>query len=229
MKRQQTIDEQILTLFRIMEGPAAQTTTIAQIRKAAEEIGRRPEDRLRWALTFVNQELDSFSSANWLDVTLKLAAFRVNPFRLFGMAVSGENLPVGAGVFFPSREQIGQIHAGFNRLFDEYVSAGQTIFEYRLPAGKHTVDFALSHVQEGKSVFSIRVEDYAADCIIKLMRLMEDFAHLIRTCPPKKHGCGRVFLATRIDNIYCSSACVNRSTTRERRARMRSDRKRRVS
>ena len=63
--------------------------------------------------------------------------------------------------------------------------------------------------------------DHAKDC---LDSLIVEFGHLLKICPaPKPWGrgelCSTLFLARRPNQVYCSSNCQNRETTRASRIR----------
>jgi hypothetical protein len=222
-KGKQTPDQMILAIMQVMEGPAAETATLTQIRECAKEMALRAEDPLRWAIEFAAQNLATFSAAAWLDVTLKLAAFRTNVFLLFGNTDGKEIMPVGGKGFFPSREEIREVHRAFNDVLSRYAS--DTSIEFQ-PAS--SIDFQpakapvfqLCRREDGNWTFNIRAADFVTDCKIKFMRLVGDFANLIRVCHRERHGCGKRFLATRLDKIYCSTVCANRAATRGRRARL---------
>jgi hypothetical protein len=226
MKKQQTPHEMILSIMRVMESPAAETATLHQIRECAKEMALHPEDPLRWALEFAAQDLAAFSAAAWLDVTLKLAAFRTNVFLLFGTLDGKEPMPVGGRGFFPSREQICEVYRAFNSILSECETDERVEFR---PSEAPTFQLCRVVDDKQKFKFNVRAADFVTDCKIKFMTLLGDFSQLVRVCSIQKHGCGRRFLASRVDKLYCSIVCANRAATRERRARLRARKQRRAS
>ena len=211
---QQTLNEMLLVLTNAMgKGPGEKSTSAEELTKARRRVGEKKESRLKWALQFANTDLASMTPGDWFNAQLELTAFRT-PVVTF--LPPKEKVPVTSRAgFFPELTEIRVIHDEFNRLLKDYVSTGRMTVPFE---GK--ASFSVAKDAEGERVFTFAVHDYAKDCLIKLMQLTGDFADLVRICPEKKHGCGEWFLASRVDNIFCSKTCVSRSTSRTRRARL---------
>lgn len=54
---------------------------------------------------------------------------------------------------------------------------------------------------------------------LMLSQLIAERWGYVGFCNPKKHGCGRYFLKSRIDREFCSKTCLNRSTTYRQRGK----------
>jgi hypothetical protein len=213
-----SIDRRILALMVDLAGPGRdKLTTIDQLRTTASQRLGTPEKRMRWALEFANKPLAKLTPGDWLNVQLELAVFRTPWVVGKTPQLSGETaVPVtNRSGIFPEIQQVVAVHKHFNERLQQYARIGGMNFQ--IPG--ETL-FQVGRGEEGKRTFDFSVQDYVADCVIKLMKLTADFGNLVRICPKDKHGCGLWFLATRTDKVFCNKTCVSRATSRERRARL---------
>jgi hypothetical protein len=210
----QSWEEMLVTLMQVMgRDPTDELASTEELRKAKRRVGETRETRLKWALKFANTKLSEMTPGDWFNTQLELSAFRTP---VISSLQTKTQVPVTdkAG-FFPNPKQIKEIHEQFNRLLANYSKTRSMTHPF-----EGRVSFSVAEGAEGKTAFSFVVNDYVADCLIKLMQLTGDFADLVRICPKEKHGCGEWFLASRSDKIFCTTTCVSNSTSHARRARL---------
>lgn len=202
-------------LFGGSESPITGLVNLAQMQKAAADVGRSPKDQLGWALKFSSEDLSAPSLGRVIDFQLELAAFR-SGFNLGRVPRKSKvKVPVRPG-YFPSPDEVKRVHERFNIVLTEYLRAGEISIRNLTPT-----DFTLT--SDHRMVFGIG--DSVTGCVVTLMKLISEFPDLVRRCPSDRHGCGHWFLAKRTDAEYCSKTCGTRKRTREKRDREATTRK----
>jgi hypothetical protein len=208
----QTPEQMLLEVWKIPRRVDSAAVTVDQICRAANQMGDTAEKKLRWALGFAAQDLTELTAGDWVNLKLQLAAFSTPIRRVLQETAVTEQLPVDSNAF-PTKKEVEKIHNTFDTLLQTFQSEHSVSFAYQ---GK--ISFNLLQGRDGKYSLGYGVSDYVVRCMIALARLLGELGERVQTCPAKKDGCGKRFVASRTDQQYCSTTCVSRATTRRRRA-----------
>jgi hypothetical protein len=200
-----------------MRGDAV--ASVEQVRRAAHRMGMSREAKVKWAIGFAGTDLTTITGADWVNFQLQLAAFTTPIVKIMKYAKDSEKLPLSRGSF-PSKDEIERVHAQFNSLLNSFEGYGEISFEYGGETPIKTSVY-LWQAEDGTYSISYEARDFVVKAMIVLTQLLADHGQRVRTCPEERHGCGKRFLTSRSDQIYCSTTCVSRATTRNRRERLR--------
>jgi hypothetical protein len=188
-------------------------------------IGKTPRARLAWAVNLVHRDLKSLTPGDYENLRLELAAFLYRPIpdRYF------RHLKAHLGEL-PSRPlepvpwpEVPDILHRIREVIEcvvrrEPFSALENAGTLRLIWNQHERRWFHVFITQDS------LADQAADT---LWPLIVAWGHLVRTCPaPKKRGkpgeaCGAWFVAKRPNQLFCTSMCQSRASTRAKRNRER--------
>jgi len=219
------------------------------LERAQLRVGTVPRKRLEWAIAFAATNLEDRTAAELVDLRLQLTAFRwaliwwsriPNPWRdrlmpkfghhqLAGDIGLEDSTGTGHSPVFFNVDELRKTQERF-----QAVLAALQVGSYDLTL-RAKVDISIRPRQKldrgikdfdnvpfyGSGLFSplIRIEDKMEGALFRLAELLDVFGELVHRCPEERGGCGRVFLASRTDRVFCSQQCLSRSTTKAWRAK----------
>lgn len=187
--------------------------------KAGDRVGYSPEAIMRWFLRFLRTDLDALSTGDFLNLQ-----YEVRFVSIYGSPTTSRQPFEG----FPLIRS-----ASFANLKDELTS-----MRFLADWQKQNVKAVDNLADRGKSVvlhfylppMTIKVLDFDTPEGVRWHRVMEAadpggpltmvisylyalFAHRMHRCP----DCGKVFMADRNNQDYCTNVCQNRAGTKRYR------------
>jgi len=188
-----------------------------EFQRAELRIGTSSEDRLRWVLDFAERDLGTLSAGDWMNLQVEFQLFQVPEGYVRFLAFARK---AGLKPVLMPRKWIERTHKCLSQMLAALKSRETLSYTFQ-------TSFRLSRgTKEGFHFsFSMPGSGLSAQYLVTVMMLIEEQGDKVRRCPEDRHGCGRWFLASRTDAIYCSATCLNRATTRNRRARLADDKK----
>jgi hypothetical protein len=208
----QTWEQMCFELMKISRSRGGGSVTAEEIKKAGEKVAKTRDQKLAWALRFADLDLQKLTAGDWVNVCLEAATFHGHLLRISSQVKGTERLPLYSPAF-PSKEDIERIHQAFNHLLKICKSPSSVLTEIDCK-----VTFEFSNDQ-GTYSFSRSIPKYVDACKVEFMELLAEYSEIVRICPKEKGGCGRWFLASRVDREYCCTRCTTNAMSRRLRAR----------
>jgi len=197
--------------------------TLDRLLSANLRLGRTPEERLVWVLTFAQRDLTRLSEGDWLNLTEEMTAFILTSHvpRLFNEEEilefgKAHPYPVVFSPEFlstpPSREEIQQLQTEINGVLTDLLTQG------RVEIGKLSMEVKLyTWGTPPKYGLSENFEDLQSAVLYRICQLWGAHGDRVKRCP----ACQRLFVAGRPNQHYCSPRCQNRVKVQEYRKRLR--------
>ncbi len=184
--------------------------------KALLRIGGVPERIVRWALGWVDLAQTSMTEEQWLVLRKEIGALGsiivVSP-DYFDTIVhrkisSADSEEIQVKFRLPTREAAQRFSSLMTACIEDLVrglsaTVGPllvTVSVGRRMAGRITAQRAISY----------QVHSIADEALYKVLGALQACGGLVGRCPE----CSRLFLGDRINQVYCSSACQSRVTSR---------------
>jgi hypothetical protein len=164
----------------------------------APRVGDTPEKRLSWALKLVNDPPPA-TPGDWTNLQLEIAVFTYN--------LQADP----SGPYIPSEAEAQQIVDEFRTILKK-VLRGETI-----DCGSQ--HFSLKFNQSSQRWWSSSElkDGWLEEAKDQLFNLIHQAGHLVKECkapaPRSEAACGKLFVATRNDRVYCSTRCTSRAAT----------------
>ncbi len=193
---------------------------------AFNKIGDSRRAHMEWVLEIAQLDPPKMTPPDWGNLRLEIAAFCL--FVGQSAQFAGLTIPLDS---LPSPEHAGKLIIPTNSSAEEILKIFQSVAEdaflrKSITLGKIQKKPVLHWSDKNKryvhsETTHIGWVDQAKDC---LDSLIIEFGHLVKRCEaPRPWGggdtCSILFLARRPNQVYCSSNCQNRATTRTSRAR----------
>lgn len=200
------------------------------ISKALKLVGKKPLERLDWAVDFSQRSITTPDDQS--NAELELTCF------FWAMSLLDHpSLPITRQInaLMTERPWVEDSYRGqevqwAQQTFTKILIASASDREIELPLRHVTAKFTRGEGLELVSVFrseqSAQERAYARREAIafKLIRLLDKrivtgtrrthrltpMRHYVGICPKEKDGCGKLFAKTRIDKEHCSDECINR-------------------
>lgn len=185
----------------------------AQIEK---QVGTTPPDRLGWAVTFAQEDLDDFTPGKWTDTTAELRAFCNFPFGGFHAPRRASLLRIDE---WPTRQltedDIRAVHREFQKFLavlvvDKWADSG----DLSIGITVHLTQDPEHPERSGVSVVG-RTDSVVTKALWGLVTLLTAYGGQLRQCPE----CRRFFVASRTNRAFCGTRCASRKSTRAYRQR----------
>lgn len=195
--------------------------------KAAERLGKNPDECMRWVLKFAQADLANYSDGQWTDLCAEVDVFTSRGplirtgrgFVHLGAAFdwSGpppeEALPKGKWVaftFHPSRKQVTALQEHTKEILEAFAQNE----EIKLVLGPlHIYLEPWRAFRSGGLSFKTHTP---ADAFgFHLTLLLSHYHGRVRSCK----ACSTMFLADRRNQQYCTTRCLSRVTQRRWRER----------
>jgi hypothetical protein len=140
---------------------------------------------------------------------------------MYAFVASLSLAPLGGGVYLRTRP----IEKAANSILKEWQKMIQSALKHDAIFVAKTEAFLMWWKPKNRYVEQTKYQNYFEDAASRaLARLLLTHGHLIKECPaPRLRGkpgekCENIFVASRPNKVYCSSACQSRATTAENRA-----------
>ena len=208
----------------------AKTTKVPmeELWKVRPRIGLDPLDTLRWALEFAQRDLEELTPGDWENLRLELTVFATMQLSKWrGQKPKAMRGPGGYDIFMkvraPSREppmievatdqEIRDTQADFRRIFSRlydkgWVSIGPVEIEYLATRRKIRGNLPRELVAR---MFAL-VKGIRFGALRYLAEHLMFFGELLEVCHDTT--CGRWFVQSRKNQVYCSPQCQTRANTR---------------
>lgn len=203
----------------------------ADVDAAQPRVGKTPTERLEWAVWFTQADLRALTRGDWLNLRLELSAFagvlirehdREVPLRLRERRAAPT---AGESAVF-AEDDVRELHGEFARVIGRLLQSDSVVVgTYQVTL---TVERWLPPAQGMGRPVRLRTTFPlgTSRATHVLAHLLGIYGHLVKECPaPRPRGakderCGRWFLARRPNQVYCTTRCQSRATTRASREGM---------
>jgi hypothetical protein len=181
-----------------------------ELHKAIGRIGSTPRGRMRWILDFVQTPLHELSEGDQLNQLRDFMAINTTPL-VWRMRDGTRQRWKFHGVSRSATfDDLRTAQKEWGRLVDRFRNTPMGgDFEEELPTSSWIV-------RRGSDGFTLNLRTHSpAPAVGLLMSLLADFGHAIRKC----EECGRLYLAARQLQKFCSRRCQNRASFRANQER----------
>jgi hypothetical protein len=184
-----------------------------ELRRAIDRIGSTAFGRMRWMLDFMQRPLAELSEGDQLNQLRDFMAINTTPL-VWRMRDGTRQRWKFRGVSRqPTIDDLRNAQKKWAWLVDRFrntpIGGG---FEEDLPPGSQWI------VQRESAGFTKTIRTHSISPASELlMNLLTDFGHAIRKCEEEK--CGRLYLAGRQLQKFCSRRCQNRVSFRAKQQR----------
>lgn len=203
-----------------------------EIEKHQARVGNKPEARLQWAIDFAVKDLGHLTIGDRENLRGELAAFCGTPqaqdvyaykrshFVRLAIAQLGQHDWQGAIGVLPRWEQVQEAQGEFRRILRVFLATGHfTLGPFAITYDVYRQAFRIN-TKPRQCFFSERVQKEKAPWgVLTFARLLGAFGANVETCP--EPTCGKIFVAKRLNQNFCSKQCQSRTTTRTYRDRLR--------
>jgi len=182
-----------------------------------KRVGQAPPERLGWAVTFAQRDLDTFTSGEWTDTATELRSFLNFPFG--GAHPRLPEHPLTNLDEWPTHAVAEADIRAVQQAFRNFIEV--LVINKWADTGELSVGISVFLTQDpqhpGRSGVSVvaRTDSIVTKALWALVTLLTAYGDRLRQCPE----CRRFFVAGRTNQAYCSNLCVSRKTTREYRKR----------
>ena len=173
---------------------------------------------LRWAIDLTQTDIAELSEGDWVNLSYESAMFILepvnNPYTESQAGLEGFDFEIWVGsIGAASGEEMSELQRQIKEKLDRFFEKGEftakietdiRILRREDDAGNTWV--ALTQGQRKGSFLGAAIYTF---CL-----LLAEFGSMTRKCVE----CHRIYLADRIDQVYCSTKCLNRATQRRFRA-----------
>ena len=185
-----------------------------EMKKARERILASADGEVGWLLKFIQTDLDTLTASEWTVLAFEIASFVDDVGVRRGAEIATEAgwsvraLP-GEGFrgTLPSRGEAKEIQAmvlgSLEKLWKNAVAA------FTFPQFTIIVTLPIEDARKG-SVF-VATKRKVKEFEYRFAHLLMDYSGRIRRCPE----CQGIYLAIRVDQIYCGPRCQTRVATRK--------------
>jgi hypothetical protein len=194
--------------------------------KAAERLGKTPDDCMRWVLKFAQADLKQYSEGQWADLCTEIEIFgtrgpllrigkrytHLGPAFDWGGAPPEESRPQKKWItltFTPSCKQVTALQKETARILAAFSRGGDIKFELG------PLHIYLESWRTHKGGFSFKTHTPVDAFCFHLALLFSHYYGRIRACGE----CATVFLSDRRNQHYCTTRCLSRVTQRRWRER----------
>ncbi|QOJ36843.1 MAG: hypothetical protein HRU82_18645 [Nitrospira sp.] len=193
-----------------------------EMKKARERILTTADGEVGWLLKFIQTDLDTLTASEWMVLAFEIASFVDDVANRRGADIATEagwsvrSIP-GEGFrgTLPSRGEAKEIQAmvlgSLEKLWDTAVAA------FTFP--QFTIIVTLPVDDERKGSVFVATKRKVKEFEYRFAHLLVDYSGRIRRCPE----CQRIYLAIRVDQIYCGPRCQTRVATRKWREHHKAD------
>jgi hypothetical protein len=193
-----------------------------EMKKARERILTSADGEVGWLLKFIQTDLDTLTASEWTVLAFEIASFVDDVAIRRGAEIATEagwsvrSIP-GEGFrgTLPSRGEAKEIQAmvlgSLEKLWKNAVAA------FTFPQFTIIVTLPIEDARKG-SVF-VATKRKVKEFEYRFAHLLMDYSGRIRRCPE----CQRIYLAIRVDQIYCGPRCQTRVATRKWRENHKAD------
>ena len=193
-----------------------------EMKKARERILTTPDGEVGWLLKFIQTDLDTLTASEWTVLSFEIASFVDDVAIHRGADIATEagwSVRAVPGDGFrgtlPSRGEAKEIQAmvlgSLEKLWKNAVAA------FTFPQFTIIVTLPIEDARKG-SVF-VATKRKVKEFEYRFAHLLMDYSGRIRRCPE----CQRIYLAIRVDQIYCGPRCQTRVATRKWRENHKAD------
>ena len=181
---------------------------------------------MEWVLEIAQLDQSKMTTPDWSNLRLEITAFCLfvgQSAQFAGLTIPLDSLPTSehAGkLVIPTNSSAKKILNIFQPVAEDvFLRKSISLGNIQKKPVLHWSDKNNRYVHS--KITHIGWEDQAKDC---LDSLIIEFGHLVKRCEApksrkKSDTCSIIFLARRPNQVYCSSNCQNRATTRTSRAR----------
>jgi hypothetical protein len=185
-----------------------------EMKKARERILTTADGEVGWLLKFIQTDLDTLTASEWMVLAFEIASFVDDVAIRRGAEIATEagwsvrSIP-GEGFrgTLPSRGEAKEIQAmvlgSLEKLWKNAVAA------FTFP--QFTIIVTLPIEDERKGSVFVATKRKVKEFEYRFAHLLVDYSGRIRRCPE----CQRIYLAIRVDQIYCGPRCQTRVATRK--------------
>ncbi|MBX7039828.1 MAG: hypothetical protein K1X60_11725 [Nitrospira sp.] len=193
-----------------------------EMKKARERILTTADGEVGWLLKFIQTDLDTLTASEWMVLAFEIASFVDDVANRRGADIATEagwsvrSIP-GEGFrgTLPSRGEAkeiqGMVLGSLEKLWKNAVAA------FTFPQFTIIVTLPIEDARKG-SVF-VATKRKVKEFEYRFAHLLMDYSGRIRRCPE----CQRIYLAIRVDQIYCGPRCQTRVATRKWREHHKAD------
>ena len=216
-QKAQSPADMLIALARAVSGGAPKNQIPAKLfADAAKKVGHTSREHLSWAIKFAQEPVEDMTPGDWNNAQLESGAF-LHPGLPFAEKES-KSLPFSPALFL-STDQVKKVKERFLWLIKVAAAATGCSFN----ASQLSVNLDEGGVSYGIAYNLSDPEKHAKaqieQLMLRLAQLLSDHWGYVGLCNRKKHGCGRYFLKSRTDREFCSTTCLNRSTTYRQRGK----------
>jgi len=190
---------------------ASEQIAATELNLAVERIGRTAAKRLAWAFRFAQQDLNSLSAGDLLNLRLEITVFRSPELAtMFASPKKGMMIPAPNALLF-NRDELKAAQGRFMSVLKALQEKRKFIHFARLGI---ELDFA----NDGQTSMTISGGDQSGSAVYRFAELLAKDSsgalRKIRRCSDA--DCNRFFFGPK-NKKFCSKTCLSRATTRRSR------------